>query len=146
VNLPEVYRALNRLAAEGWIEAVGDELVPSRKAYRITPDGKEHLDAFLLQPPADLPHPVRQELAVKLLFSDGGSMETLVRVIGDQRDFYMDQLRALSTQRRRLQRLPVDSFFANLMIDGIEGVVRAEIEWLEKVSQKLTERFGAIAV
>ena len=143
LNFPEVYRVLNWLAAEGWIEAVGTEPVASRKRYCITAEGRENLSSFLLEPALDVPRPFRQELAVKLLFAVEERTPELLRVINRQRDTYVDQLHLLATQRRRLQRLPVDPFLANLLIDGVEVVVRAEIAWLENVCQKLTERFGA---
>jgi DNA-binding PadR family transcriptional regulator len=145
LNFPEVYRVLNRLAADRMIEAVDDGPDASRKVYRITERGRESLDAFLLEPPHDLPRPLRQELAVKLLFAGAERLPELVRLINSQRDTYMEQLHLLAVQRRRLQRLPIDPFVANLLIDGAEGSVRAEIAWLDDVCEKLTERFGAPA-
>ncbi len=36
----------------------------------------------------------------------------------------------------------VDAFVTQLLVDGAELSVRAELAWLEDVAQKLTERFG----
>jgi DNA-binding PadR family transcriptional regulator len=142
LNFGEVYRILDRLAIDGWIEAVAGRTSPRRKIYRITDQGQRSLDDFILQPPTDLPRPLRQELAVKLLFARADRLPQLVRLIDAQRDTYMHQLHLLTIQRRRLKRMPIDSFVLNLLIDGAELSVRAEFAWLDHVCQKLKERFG----
>ena len=143
LNFPEIYRVLDQLAAEQWIEAAREEPGSSRKVFRITQQGRDGLDTFLVDPPPDLPRPLRQELAVKLLFAHAERLPQLFASIKSQRETYMEQLHLLAVQRRKLQRLPVDPFVVNLLIDGAEGTVRAELAWLEHVSMKLTERFGA---
>lgn len=146
LTLQEVYRVLGNLAADGWIEADGRDPVAGRKTYSITPLGQQGLEAFLLRPAVDLPRPRRQELAAKLLFARPEHLASLVRLISARRDMYQQQLFLLAVQRRKLRRLPVDPFLVNLLIDGEEGSVLAEIEWLNNVCQKLTERFGQTAV
>ncbi len=146
LNFGEIYRVLDRLAEEGLIEAVLAGPVSSRKVFRITDKGQQSLDAFILEAPTDAPRPLRQELAVKLLFAAPERLSELVRLIDKQRDTYMRQLHLLATQRRKLRGLPVDSFVTNLLIDGAELNVRAELGWLEDVSSKLKERFATVAV
>jgi DNA-binding PadR family transcriptional regulator len=145
LTFQEVYRVLGHLAAEGWIEASGRDPVAGRKVYSITALGQQSLDAFLLQPTADGPGPRRQELAAKLLFARPEHLPDLLWVINAKRDMYVQQLGILAVQRRKLRRLPVDPFFVNLLIDGAEGSIVAEIDWLTHVSEKLAERFGAPA-
>src|SRR5437762_5982331 len=43
---------------------------PSRKVYRITASGQHSLDDWLLLPPTDEPRPLRDDLSVKLTFSN----------------------------------------------------------------------------
>lgn len=142
LTFQEVYRVLGHLAAEGWIEASGRDPVAGRKVYAITRLGQQSLDAFLLQPAADVPDPRRQELAPRLLFARPENLPELLRVINAKRDMYVQQLGLLVVQRRKLRRLPIDPFFVNLLIDGAEGGITAEIEWLTHVCEKLAERFG----
>ena len=145
LNFGEVYRVLDRLANDGLIEQVIAETESGRKVYRITEKGKRSLDDFVLEPPQDAPRPLRQELAVKLLFASPGRLAEVVRLIDHQREAYMRQLSLLGVQRRRLQRAPIDSFVTNLLIDGAELAVRAELAWLDDVTQKLKERFTILA-
>jgi hypothetical protein len=37
----------------------------------------------------------------------------------------------------------VDAFVTNLLVDGAELAERAELTWLDEVTQKLGERFAA---
>ena len=143
INFGEVYRILDRLASEGLIEQVLTSGDSSRKRYRITASGRRSLDDFILTPPTDAPRPLRQELAVKLLFASSERLPELLNVIDYQRQVYMRQLSVLGTQRRKLRRVPVDAFVTNLLIDGAELSVRAELAWLEDVGQKLREHFAA---
>lgn len=146
LTLQEVYRVLSSLSAEGWITANGRDPIAGRKVYCITPLGQQSLDEFLLSPARDVPQLRRQEIAAKLLFARPERLPELIDVISAKRDVYVQQLAVLAVQRRKLRRLPVDPFFANLLIDGSEISVRAEIEWLNHVCEKLAERFGAPAV
>jgi len=146
LNFGEVYRILDRLSENGLVEEVLADSVSSRKVFRITDRGRQSLDTFILEPPTDAPRPMRQELAVKLLFAGPERMPELVRLIDAQRDTYMKQLHLLSVQRRKITKLPVDTFVTGLLIDGAELSVRAELAWLEDVAAKLKERFTSGSV
>lgn len=143
VNLGEVYRVLDRLADEGFIEQALSQLGSSRKLYRITEKGRQSLDDFLLAPPTDAPRPLRTELAVKLQFASPGRLPELLKLIDHQREVYMQQLSLLQIQRRKLARLAADAFVTILLIDGAELSVRAELAWLDEVAHKLKERFAS---
>jgi DNA-binding PadR family transcriptional regulator len=141
VNFGEIYRVLDRLAQDGLIEQVLEESESTRKLYRITARGERSLDDFILTPPRDAPRPLRQELAVKLLFAGPARLPEVLELINHQRDAYMRQLRLLGVQRRRLDRAAVDGFVTGLLITGAELSTRAELAWLDDVTQKLRERF-----
>ncbi len=141
LNFGEIYRVLDRLAEGGLIEQLLFEPgTTKRKLYRITDKGRRSLDAFIISPPTDVPRPLRQELAVKLLFAGPDHVRELVHLIDYQRKAYMRQLHSLESQRRRMRRLPIDAFVTNLLIDGAELSVRAELTWLEDLARKLQER------
>src|SRR5262249_48264089 len=114
----------------------------SRKLYRITDKGQRSLDDFITVPPSDAPRPLRQELAVKLLFAGPDRLHDVLRLIDHQRETYMRELTLLGVQRRRLARRGVDAFVTQLLIDGAELNVRAELAWLDEVTAKLTERLA----
>ncbi len=141
LNFGEIYRILDRLSADGLIAHVLEEPESYRKLYRITDKGLKSLDTFILTPPTDAPRPLRQELAVKLLFASAERLPDLLRLIQVQRDAYLRQLHALGMQRRRLARLPIDAFVTGLLIDGAEMSARAELAWLDDVGRKLQLRF-----
>jgi len=141
LNFGEIYRVLDRLTTEDLIEqiATGD---PKRKVYRITDRGRESLDAFILEPATDAPRPLRQELAIKLLFAGPEQLPELFEVIRHQREVYAHQLQQVGRQRRRLDRLPYDTFVTRMLIEGAELSVRAEMAWLETVAANLRARYA----
>jgi DNA-binding PadR family transcriptional regulator len=140
LNFGEIYRVLDRLAEGGLIEQLLLEQSTNRKLYRITEKGRQTLDAFIVAPPTDVPRPLRQELAVKLLFAAPDRVPALLQLIDFQRRAYMRQLHSLESHRRRLRRLATGAFVTNLLIDGAELSVRAELTWLDDVTRKLHER------
>jgi len=142
-NFGEIYRILDRLSAEKSIEQIVEQPESHRKIYRITDKGRRSLDTFILTPPTDAPRPLRQELAVKLLFASRERVPELVQLVQHQRDAYLRQLHLLGVQRRKLARAPVDAFVTNLLIDGAELSARAELSWLDDVTRKLQQRFQA---
>lgn len=142
LNFGEVYRVLDRLVGEGLLEVALDPASSTRKLVRITDRGQRTLDTFILEPPMDVPRPLRQELAVKLLFASADRIAELLQLIDAQRETYARQLHALTVQRRKLRHVPVDSFVVGLLIDGAEMSLRSEFAWLDSVSQKLKERFS----
>ncbi len=79
---------------------------------------------------------------MKLLFASPDRLPELLRLVDHQREAYMQELFRLGVQRRRLARAPVDAFVTNLLIDGAELAVRAELAWLDEVARKLKERFA----
>src|SRR4029077_11935300 len=92
----------DRLAADGLFEhlLVGPE--SSRTLYRMTEKGRHSLGDLILLPATAAPRPLRQELAVKLLFAGPGRLPELLRLIDHQREAYMRELSLLGVQRRRL--------------------------------------------
>jgi len=142
LNFGEVYRILDRLAADGLIEQVAEGAESARKLYRITARGQQSLDDFVLSPQTDAPRPLRQELAVKLLFASPESLPELLKLVERQREAYMQELHKLGSERRKMRRAPFDAFVTQLLIDGAELSARAELTWLDEVAKRLSERYG----
>lgn len=147
LNFGEIYRVLDRLTDEDLIEQIATADLRSRadtrsrKVYRITDKGRRSLDAFILEPATDAPRPLRHELAIKLLFAGPEQFPELFDVIRHQRELYARQLQEVGRQRRRLDRLPFDTFVTRMLIEGAELSVRAELSWLETVAANLRTRY-----
>lgn len=142
LNFGEVYRILDRLSADGLIEQVSDGSESARKVYRITSRGQQSLDDYVLSPQTDAPRPLRQELAVKLLFASPDRLPELLKLVERQREAYMQELHKLGTERRKMRCAPFDGFVTHLLIDGAELAARAELTWLEEVARRLQDRYG----
>ena len=145
LNFGEVYRILDRLAADGLIEQVADGAESSRKVYRITPQGRESLDDYVVTPQTDAPRALRQELAVKLLFATPATLPRLLALVARQREAYLQELTKIATARRKARCAPFDAFVTRLLIDGAELAARAEVAWLDQVAKRLQDRYGAAA-
>lgn len=72
-----LYPSLRRLVADGWIERTQDASSSKRKAYQITPAGREALAAWLAEPIE--PDGVRDELALKLYFGRSVAPEIAIQ-------------------------------------------------------------------
>src|SRR6185295_13084839 len=70
VNFGKIYSSLDTLERSGDICCAQEaqRKRPPRKVYRITEKGRRCLDDWLVQPPSSEPSPLRDELAIKLLF------------------------------------------------------------------------------
>lgn len=146
LSFGEIYRILDRLAADGLIEQIADAGGESaRKVYRITARGQRSLEDYVVSPQTDAPRPLRQELAVKMLFAGPEHLPELLRLVTRQRDAYLQELHTLGTERRKMHRVPFDAFVTHLLIDGAELAARAELAWLDEVATCLQERYGAMA-
>lgn len=142
LNFGEVYRILDRLAADRLIELVNDGSASARKVYRITARGQRTLDEYVLSPQTDAPRPMRQELAVKLLFASAERLPELLRLVARQREAYTQELHDLGAERRKIRRAPFDAFMTHLLIDGAELAARAELAWLDEVARRVRDRYG----
>ena len=140
LNFGEIYRILDQLVGDRLIEPVG-ALKASQKVYRITAKGEADLKEFLLAPPAGEPRPLRQELAVKILFAERDRLPDILRLIEHQRDVYLKQLYRLGVQRGKLRERATAAFLTELLLDGAELAVRAELAWLDDVTRKLVTHF-----
>jgi DNA-binding PadR family transcriptional regulator len=139
LSFGEVYRALNRLVGERLIQAVSDAECSHRKSYRITDAGCQKLSTFVEAPPTDAPHPFRRELAVKLVLAGPEGQCKLLPVLDRLRDAYAKEIRFLGVHRRRLISRVVYGPAATLALDGAELCTRAELAWIDRLSQELAK-------
>jgi len=79
-----IYKALNDLEKEGWVEKhlVEQEDKPNRKAYSITETGRAELRRWLTTPL--LPAPVREAWLIQLFFSHHSTDEEITVLIEER--------------------------------------------------------------
>ncbi len=66
LNVGQVYTTLQRLERDGLVESDDTATEGAQKGYRITEEGRDELDVWLVTPP-DLTSPPRDELVIKVL-------------------------------------------------------------------------------
>ena len=139
INFGSLYRILDLMAQSGEIELLGTPETgkTTRKLFRITSKGKQTLDDWLLLPVDDAPRPLRDELALKLLFITPDRLEVLGEQIRRQRSIYMGQLNRLIRNKRRLEKAGFDARITKLVMEGGESRLLADLEWLDVIERKL---------
>src|SRR5687768_6908265 len=122
LNVGQVYTTLDRLRADGLVEPTELEASAGdgrdRRPWRITPDGKEALEAWFDEPAVDAV-PAREDFLVKVLMAFGGSPAEAIAVIDRQRT----ELYRLLQEARRATRRPT----ASDPIAGLAAELMAEV-------------------
>jgi DNA-binding PadR family transcriptional regulator len=125
----QVYATLERLAKKGHVEAAEVERVdgPDRTRYRLTPDGREELSAWLSQvePPAPfVANPLATKATIALLAAD---RDTATAYLRRQRDAHLDRMREFT----RMKTDPAASIAQVLAADHAIAHLDADLRWLE---------------
>jgi len=139
VNFGRVYRTLDALEKEGALEASEEPQSgrPNRKIYRITRAGLATLRAWLDRPIPDEPYPLRAEIAMRLMFMEAGDMRRMADLFERQRAACMGKLRRYSRNHTVLRKAGVAEEIANMILDGAETRLRAELDWLERAERRI---------
>ncbi|RMF22395.1 MAG: PadR family transcriptional regulator [Deltaproteobacteria bacterium] len=142
VNYGKMYRILDVLerAGELTVSAEIQNGRPNRKVYRITERGRQSLDDWLLQPVSECPRPLRDELSLKLLFLKNRDIDTVHQLVKQQRSVYLTRLARISRRRIQLQKAGFDMDVTELILDGAEIRIRADLAWLDNIERKLLRR------
>jgi DNA-binding PadR family transcriptional regulator len=139
LNYGRLYRVLDAMERSGDLCAA-DEIQhgkPNRRVYRITHKGRRTLDDWLLEPASASQQPLRDELALKLLFLRSDRVESLHNLLRDQRATYLKRLAQVNRRRRRLRRAGLEMAVIDLVLDGAEMRVRADLAWLDHIERKV---------
>jgi DNA-binding PadR family transcriptional regulator len=139
LNYGRLYRILDDLEGAGEL-TVADEIQkgrPNKKVYRITEKGKQNLDDWLIAPVEADAQPLRDELVLKLLFLDPDNIDRLYEVIKQQRSIYLTRLARVTRRRRRLEKAGISMRATEMILDGAEMRVRADLAWLESIERRL---------
>lgn len=133
LNIGQVYSSLQRLERDGLIELDVDD--GERKTYRLTLAGREHLEAWLLDPVARTTE-TRDEVAMKILLATGSARGDPLAVVRAQREATLGTLQHLTRQRQRPGK---GGLARQLQRDRVALRCRAELDWLELVEERLID-------
>jgi DNA-binding PadR family transcriptional regulator len=132
LNVGQVYTTLQRLERDGLVEADDGEEGPQR-AFHLTDEGREELDAWLRTPP-DMSSPPRDELVIKVLVAlrlTDVDMTELIQV-------HRRQLVELMQQYTRLKEESSDDDLGlALVVDAEIFRLDSLIRWLDTVDGRL---------
>lgn len=139
LNYGRLYRILEELENSGAL-SMADEIQkgrPNRKVYRITAQGRRDLDDWLLAPVEPNGQPVRDEMVLKLLFLGAENVDRIYEVIKQQRSVYLTRLARVARRRRRLEKAGLNMRATEMILDGSEIRVRADLGWLDSIERRL---------
>lgn len=139
LNYGQMYRALAALERGGLIE--GEDCLqtgrPNKRVYRVSVSGRECVEDWLLVPPSAVPVPLRDDLALRLLFLTPERREDILALVRSQRTLYLQHLSRVSKKRARLAEVDGDHFTVNLILLQADLRVRADLAWLDHVEHAL---------
>lgn len=143
LNYGQMYRALGILARQGLIE--GEECPqtgrPNKRIFRLQPAGRERLDDWLLRPPSDRPLPLRDDLAIKLVFLTPERRDDTLALVRAQRAIYLQHLGRVAKKRSRLESADGQHLVTNLILLQADMRVRADLAWLDQVEEVVQRRY-----
>lgn len=135
LNYGRLYRVLEALRSAGAL-SMTDEIQkgrPNKKIYRITEKGRQMLDDWLLAPLEPNAQPLRDEIILKLLFLGADDFDRVDEIVKQQRSVYLARLARVNRRRRRLEKAGVSIRATEMILDGAEMRVRADLSWLESI-------------
>ncbi|MBI3228585.1 MAG: PadR family transcriptional regulator [Mycolicibacterium cosmeticum] len=147
----QLYRELDRLAADGLIEArvVQQERRPTKRVFSLTPAGRAAIVAFTAAPPK--PSTFRNELLIKVNALDGGDPVAVRELVAEQLRWSTDKLERYERMRLRLLGgRDEDDFLADSARIGpyltlLRGIAFEEenIRWAGRTLSVLDRRLGS---
>jgi DNA-binding PadR family transcriptional regulator len=143
INIGQIYQALNRLEADGFVtvEVQPQSERPDRKVYTLTPKGRAELDAWL-RAPSERGLELRNESFLKLMLADrlrrraAGPRVGPLEVLAAERRVCLESLRELTDLRVRAQQ---DSAAPAALLLLELGIARLNAfhQWLERCEETL---------
>jgi DNA-binding PadR family transcriptional regulator len=133
----QVYATLARLERDGYVEQTGQDRDggPDRTWYRLTPLGREHLDAWLasVEPPAPyVTSALFSKVVVSLLAGDADGARAYLTA---QRRAHMARMRELTARKAQSDSGVGDVIAADYAIAHLD----ADLRWLQTTLQRVAE-------
>lgn len=133
----QVYAALSRLEAKGWVAVSGVERGggPERTVYERTEEGAMEYRTWLADgedPGGTVANPVGTKVTLALM-SDG--VAAAVDVIDHQRALHLARLREHTARKRSGELTLSETLAADLAIAHLD----ADVRWMERAEQRMAE-------
>ncbi|MBV8463104.1 MAG: helix-turn-helix transcriptional regulator [Acidimicrobiales bacterium] len=133
LNVGQVYTTLQRLERDGLVESDDSATEGAQRGYRITDDGRDELDTWLVTPP-DLTSPPRDEMVIKVLVALELPDVDVREVLQVHRRYLVE----LMQQWTRLKEDEGDADLAlALVVDAELFRLDSVIRWLDAVDGRL---------
>ena len=143
--LPQIYRALNEMYAEGLVDysRVEQKKLPARNVFRVTRAGRAELEKWVRGPSA-VP-PIREAIMLRVWFGSAVKKEALAANIKayiekkkEEIEYYDDTGRELAEKSlKKGYGGSLDRFHRNLAFDYIQRRGKAELEWAEDAIRQI---------
>jgi DNA-binding PadR family transcriptional regulator len=136
-NTGQIYSTLARLERDGLVEAesVADDN-RRKKLYRLTDTGRRSVEAWLGRPVPGAR--LREEFFLKLMVATSMGLADPRALIDAQRAEYFQSLRDLDARLATEQGVT-----AELLVEGAVLHLKADLQWLDVIEQRLGERVSA---
>ena len=76
-------------------------------------------------------------MVLKLLFLGPDDIDRVYEIVKQQRSIYLTRLARVTRRRRRLEKAGVNMRATEMILDGAEMRVRADLAWLENIERRL---------
>ena len=139
LNPGQVYMTLQKLEDEGLVtsERVEQELLPDRRVFSITEDGRFELKKWTTEP-SDGPIRIREEMVAKVLTAIVTTPATAIDLIWSQRRHHLQAI----AQLRDKKADPSLSVATRLVLDGAILRAEADLRWLDLCEERLQTQEG----
>jgi DNA-binding PadR family transcriptional regulator len=136
LNPGQVYMTLQRLEDQRLVtsEVIGQELLPDRRMFTITEDGRHELKRWTSEP-SDGPIRIRDELFAKVLTAllvEGGDPSGL---IWEQRRSHLQAIAELRERKADASMHPATA----LIFEGAILRAEADLRWLDRCEELIRE-------
>ncbi len=139
LNPGQVYMTLQKLEDEGLVssEVVAQELLPDRRVYSITQEGRDELKRWTTES-SDGPIRIREEMVAKVLTAIVTDPARAVDLIWAQRRHHLQAI----AQLRDKKNDPGLSLATKLVLEGAILRAEADLRWLDLCEERLQTREG----
>jgi len=136
VKPAQIYNTLDRLEKAGWVERssdLGEGEEPSRRVYRITPQGEAALQEWFSS--GIVPGHQRDEFYIKLIIGLVSGRADPQRLIQTQRALLFQEMHAATNQREEYD--PHTEMAQILLLDKAIMHLEADLRWLDMIEMRL---------
>jgi DNA-binding PadR family transcriptional regulator len=135
INAGQIYTTLARLERDGLVTS---EMVPGdsrgKRVYRLTETGRRMLEEWIETPTTG--RGLKDDFFMKLVVASSAGLARPEKLIESQRREYLQSLRDLNGVLQANGEQPA----ADLLVEGAILHLKADLEWLQLIEQRLAMR------